>query len=171
MKMQEYNIKEEHIYLTKNSLKKRIEQEIERITSREIEEDAGKKSKVNHWKSRKPKISPGKRPPYIEKLTRKQCNAIIKARSRMIPVKTNQKDAHQDTICRLCKEAEETQEHILTECPTNDSKIPDGIKYIDLFDDSDDNVDNLKVASNSIIKTIEHLEERARKPTIGNKDK
>ena len=34
----------------------------------------------------------------------------------MVPVKANYGDRYQDKICRLCKEEEETQKHVLSEC-------------------------------------------------------
>ena len=158
--MHKYNMNEDHLHLTKNSLKQKIDREIAKLVKREIEEEATQKSKINHWSTKTQEIKPGKRPPYMEKLTRKQCNAIIKVRSRMIPVKRNQPDAHRDTACRMCMEVEETQEHILSECSKNNKRLPPGIRYDDIFNDSKENLDQLKKAANHIIETIEYLEDK-----------
>ena len=40
------------------------------------------------------------------------------ARSRMLKTKTNYKNMHKDTKCRGCSQKDETQKHILEECPT-----------------------------------------------------
>ena len=58
----------------------------------------------------------GKRSEYINKLTRNKVNTIISARSRMLNIKHNYKNAHKDLKCRLCNTDEETQKHILEEC-------------------------------------------------------
>ena len=55
------------------------------------------------------RIDIGKRPRYMERLTRKQCSAIPRARAGMLPVKANQKRQHkEDLIFRFCKQQEET---------------------------------------------------------------
>ena len=99
---------------SKNSLKRIIQDEINSIILEEIEDEAEHKSKIKHWRERKvdPKI--GIRPDYMNKLTRKQCNAIIKTRASMLSVKTNHKKSNGlNLACRFCSETEETQEHIL----------------------------------------------------------
>ena len=55
---------------------------------------------------------------YMKLLTRNQCSTIFKARTRMIKVKDNYKNAHKTVECRLCKKTPETQQHILEECET-----------------------------------------------------
>ena len=53
----------------------------------------------------------------MNKLTRKQCNGIIKTRASMLSVKTNHKKSNgSNLVCRFCSETEETQEHILQTC-------------------------------------------------------
>ena len=60
---------------------------------------------------------PGERAKYMNELTRKQTSMIFKARSRMLKVKGNYKNGFSDLTCRVCKKKEETQTHILEECP------------------------------------------------------
>ena len=75
----------------------------------------------NNW-------TPGKKAEYMNDLTRKQTSLIFKARTRMMKVKGNYKNGHQDLTCRMCRAAEESQMHILEECPEmhkdNNIKIP-----------------------------------------------
>ena len=64
---------------------------------------------------------------YMAQLTRQECSTIFKYRTRMLKVKNNYKAAHPNNICRMCKLKEETQDHVLSECPVihinEDSKI------------------------------------------------
>ena len=86
------------------------------------------KSKMEYFMESKADWQPGKRANYMNELTRKQTSLIFKARTRMIKVKDNYKNGHPDLACRLCKQAEESQTHILEECPVvhpNDAiKVP-----------------------------------------------
>ena len=54
---------------------------------------------------------------YMNVLTRKQASTIFKAWTRMPNVKNNYRYNHLNTECRMCKNAMETQKHILGECP------------------------------------------------------
>ena len=102
-------------------------------------------------------IKVGKRPEYMEKLTRKQCNAIIKTRASMLPVKNNfKKGSKTDNQCRFCKMVKETQEHIIQECPKMTSRRGMSITYNDIFRDD---VEKLREAANVIIA----IEETVRK--------
>lgn len=58
----------------------------------------------------------GQRPKYMKVLNRTEVSTIFKARTRMLDIKHNFKGKYQDTKCRLCSTAEETQEHILEKC-------------------------------------------------------
>ena len=59
---------------------------------------------------------PTKRPLYIERLNRKECKNIVRARCSMLNVKMNQKNQHTDLKCRACNLKEETQVHVVSEC-------------------------------------------------------
>ena len=86
------------------------------------------KSKMTYFLESKEAWQPTKRPEYMSVLTRKQTSLIFKARTRMLKIKGNYKNGHTDLTCRLCKSKEETQVHILEECPAlhpdNANKIP-----------------------------------------------
>ena len=72
---------------------------------------------------------------------------------------------YSDLACRLCKQAEETQDHILFSCPNNGSKHNDKMIKEMLFSD---NIEELKQTSFKINKTLELLEDLESAPPSGN---
>ena len=126
---------------------------INSIILEEIENEAEHKSKIKHWRERKVDLKIGIRPDYMNKLTRKQCNAIIKTRASMLSVKTNHKKSNGPNLaCRFCSETEETQEHILQTCQKV-GKRATKLKYEDIFKED---VGKLKEISEEIIR-VENL--------------
>ena len=100
----------------KTETSKFLEEKMQQETMKEIYQEAQTKSKVRHWADRIDELKPGGRPEYMNKLIRKQCSAIIKLRSRMIPAKENMKGTYKDTIWRWCNKDPETQEHLIDQC-------------------------------------------------------
>ena len=96
----------------------------------------------------------GKRKAYMNKLNRTETSTIFKARTRMLDAKLNFKNKYQNLKCRWCEEPNETQEHILENCPglhtTNKTKV---IKQ-EIFDD---NPTTLKLTANKIAETMIRL--------------
>ena len=92
--MNEYNLDEKHPQMSKAMLKKIIDHMNKEKYEEEIRKEVQTKSKTKHWAEN---ISTpiGTRPQHMEKLTRKQCSAIIRTRSRMLAAKTNQKKTAQ----------------------------------------------------------------------------
>ena len=74
------------------------------------------RSKLKFFLEGKGFWGPEKPAEYMKKLTRKQASTIFKARTRMIKVKGNYKNGFPDLACRACKNAEESQMHVLQEC-------------------------------------------------------
>ena len=67
------------------------------------------KSKIQHLlNGKQEEWKPGKKKQHINKLTRKQASTIFKARTRMLNVKNNYRNNHQNTEYRMCKNAMET---------------------------------------------------------------
>ena len=54
--------------------------------------------------------------PYMHHFSHKQASIIFKLRSFSIDCKGNRKSANNDITCRLCKAADETQQHVIN-CP------------------------------------------------------
>ncbi len=156
--MEKHEITAEEIQMSKPKLKSRIKKTQSRMFTKELQEESKEKSKVAHLLERKRNIQPGTRPKYLETLTRKQCRAIIMARTRMLPVKNNHKGSYRNLTCRWCKNPnkEETQEHILTECQEIKDKAQTNIKYAEIFLDDDTNR-NEEIA-NQILQVLSVLE-------------
>ena len=112
------------LHMKKNQQKIIIREATTKNLHKRITASKETKSKINHlitghqneWKA-------GIRQPYMNQLNRFQASSIFKARTRMLDIKNNFRGKYPDLICRGCGQADETQEHILNECPgihTND---------------------------------------------------
>ena len=112
------------IYQTKAIVRKAISNKYRM----KLEQSAQGKSKIEYYMEAKNNWQPEKRAQYMNELTRKQTSLIFKARTRMLKVKSNYKNGHPNLTCRMCKTEEETQTHILEECPVvhpdETNKIP-----------------------------------------------
>ena len=148
------NVYEQMTILPKEALKTQITKEVESKIQVELENEAEQKTKVGHWRQWKKDIKIGIRPKYMDKLSRKQCNAIIRTRASMMMVKANYKTEYGPNLsCRLCQQQKETQQHILQDCP--EIERPHGkIKYSKIFEEDPYTLRNL---SESIIAIEERL--------------
>ena len=152
----EYNITDQDIDGTKNQLKTKVADAICKKIEQEVAEESNKKAKVKQWLERKTEVKWGKRPEYMDKLTRNQCKAIIKTRSRMLPTKENHKKTtvdEGDMMCRMCGQTRETQEHILQRCTK--VKRQHNIRYQAVFED--DNHGELARIADEINRIMEQL--------------
>ena len=154
--LEEYNLTGENLRISKQGLSRVLDTLNREITNQEIME-ATTKTKTKPWMENKTKLQEKGRPEYMTKLSRKQCNALMKVRSSMIPCKMNKKTQYKDNAeCRFCKEHQETQKHILTECKKNPHRI--NRPYKELV--SDENCEKLKEAAEKIMKTVETMENK-----------
>ena len=148
------NITPENLNGSKYQAKVSVKKAVEQTFKSRIEQNCQSKSKMVYFMEGKMNWQPGKRTGYMNELTRKQTSLIFKARTRMMKVKGNYKNGHQDLKCRMCKTSEETQKHILEECLTlhpNDAiKVP---KH-QLFNQ---NTGTLRQVANNIEKILEKL--------------
>ena len=153
--LEEYNLTEESLHISKQGLSKAMETLNWEITNKEIMEEASSKTKTKHWMDNKRKLQKIGRPEYMTKLSKKQCNALMKVGSSMTPCKIIQKNQYKGNLeCRFCYAHQETQKHVITECVSNPHRM--NIPYEELF--SDENCERLKEAAEKIIKTIETTE-------------
>ncbi len=112
------NLTEEDYNKTKHSLKTQVNQKINRTFKEKLEKDAKNKSKVQHLLNGQPKWEPGKMKEYLYKTSREVASTIFQARSRMLKVKSNYKNKYKNHLqCRACGLSEETQNHVMQECP------------------------------------------------------
>ena len=95
------------------------------------------KSKVKHWFEGTDMNKLGKRKEYLNKLTRNQCSTLIKARTRMLPLRSNQKGSNKDQQCRICGEQEETQRHVIQDCKEIKQRLHVNFEYDELFKEAE----------------------------------
>ena len=102
----------------------------------------------------KGKWIPEKRSPYIKTLTRNECSIIFRARTRMLDIKNNFRGKYTDNLCRACNTVNETQDHILNQCPIihrdNNMKITNE----DIFED---NTASLKPVASKIQRIMHRI--------------
>ena len=153
--MEKYHIQKWHLRLKKNTLKKILKQRAQEEWEKEIEQEAEEKTKVKHWRKQRA-IPKERRPEYMERLTRKQSQAILRARTSMMSVKMNHKNGHETLKCRYCGEADETQEHIVQECPKikRDEKP---IRYAEIF--KENNIETNRAIARALIEINQKINE------------
>ena len=116
-----------------SQLRKQWVQKINRMLKNKIDGEGRDKSKVKHLLEGIREWNPQVRQPYMDQLTRSQVSHIFKARTRMLDIKNNFRGKYENLTCRACKNAPETQQHILEECPSihiNDDYIVKKRRYI-----------------------------------------
>ena len=116
--LETYNIKKEELEtLDKNRVANLIQKKIniKRIASLKIKGTTATKTKEmsKNINTDGLNILP---PAYITKLPRHLAGIIFKTRSYMLKIRKNMKTTNPDLSCRWCKQYQETQEHIITEC-------------------------------------------------------
>ena len=153
--------------MNKNS-KKIIKDKVTQAFKEKLAEAYNSKSKVRYLLEDLGQNRPkpiGARKAYLQKLNRLQSSTIFQARSRMLEFKGNYKNKYSDLACRLCKQAEETQDHVLFSCSNNGSKHNDKMIKEMLFSD---NIEELKQTAFKINKILELLEDLESAPPSGN---
>ena len=96
----------------------------------------------------------------MNKLTRKQVSLVFKTRTRMMKVKGNYKNGYPDLICRACKNAEETQNHTLSDCKALHPYGPPTRNEMEPFSDD---INVLKETA----RTVEEIEKRLNTSSTG----
>ena len=117
----------------KLTAKKKVGQKINSMFKNKIDGEGRDKSKVKHLLEGIGEWNPQVRQPYIDQLTRPQVSHIFKARTRMLGIKNNSRGKYENLTCRACKNAPQTQQHILEKYPSihiNDGYI---VKKDDVF--------------------------------------
>ena len=113
------------------------------------------KTKTKFYLDNKREVKIGQRAKYMNELNRTEASIIFKARTRMLKMKCNYKKMFQDTVCRLCNQEEENQEHILESCNGVDRHKYGTITITDIFEE---NPGKLKETARTILKIMELLE-------------
>ena len=154
-------ITEEEMNQTQQELKPTIKKKTNEEFKRRITEEMQGKSKMEYYMEGKKQWEPLKPSEYTKKLNRNQVSLIFKARTRMLNLKANFKNRHQEHKCRLCKEAEETQSHVLEECQKLNEKYQKVTKEM-IFSE---NTEELKQTAKIIQERMEIMEEKQGKNT------
>jgi hypothetical protein len=115
---EDIGITEEDKVGKKNNTKRNTRKKVENIFQDKLKEAGDKKTKAKFFLENKGEWRTGKRAKYMDQLNRMEASTIFKARSRMLEVKNNYKNKYRNRTCRLCKNHEEDQIHVLQECPT-----------------------------------------------------
>ena len=154
--MAKYNLNENDIEGSKYHSKSVIKKSIMTHFKTAMDQACQDKSKMKYFIENKGNWQPGKIAQYMSKLTRKQTSLIFKARSRMIKVKGNYKNGHNDLNCRLCRNEEETQTHILEICPI---MHPDDTTKVPKHQLFNEDTDTLRETAKKLDKIVEKLSE------------
>ena len=152
--MKSINLDEETLKCTKYQLKSKTKAKVRENLKSRLEETALNKSKVTHLKALNPQWKPGERQTYLNKLTRNEASLIFKARTRMLDIKNNFRGKYNDTVCRGCQQAVETQEHVLTECQILTNK---GTRTVRVDETNYSNTDQLKAMAKKIQQILDAL--------------
>jgi hypothetical protein len=122
---------------------------------RRMIEMAESKSKTKEMLKSNTILDTVKMPQYMKSLSRSEASAIFATRARMLKVKANYKSAYQSPECRWCNNPTETQQHILTECPSFNHITND----FDILKAIGNNQDYLSKEAKQIIQIIDMIEE------------
>ena len=120
-----------------------------------IKRGTDNRTKAKYYMDNKRDPKPGSRAEYMDKCNRMEANIIFRARTRMLKVKTNFRNMFQDTVCRLCKEGEESQEHVLEHCKNEKRKMIGKVTTRDIFEE---NPVKLKTTAETIRKVMDLIE-------------
>ena len=99
--------------MTRNKAKNHVRKTIHHKFRQTLFENTSQKSKINYVTEGYLKNEKTK---YTDELSREDVSLVFKTRCRMLEIKDNYKNKYDNLICRLCKQHEENQKHILEEC-------------------------------------------------------
>ena len=131
-------------------LKRKINELFKKCT----DEASSGKSKVMFLRTNGGMWEPGKRPTYMENMTRIQTSMIFKARTRMLDIKENFRGKYKDNLCRGCNATIETQAHVLYECTVIHKEEATKVALDDIFTED---MEKMKKASANIIRVLSIL--------------
>ena len=139
------------------TIKRNTKHKINKYFKQKVESEAINKSKLRHLlENKQSDWIPGKRPEYMNRLTRNQASIIFKARTRMLNIKDNFKKGHPNQTCRICDTEPETQIHILTQCPFIHKDDSTKVNIKDIFDE---NVNNTRTTAKKMEKIMSALDQ------------
>ena len=153
--MNKHDLNDQDLYGTKYYTKNLIQRAIHKGFKQRITESGQGKSKMEYFHVLKTEWKPGQRAKYMSELTRKQTTLIYRARTRMLKVKGNYKNGHSDLKCRMCVEGEETQTHILEQCPGIHKNEASKVPKHQIFTEDTDTLKQTAIKIENILTKIE----------------
>ena len=145
--LEKYNICEWELAEEKNTTKEIINDRTRAKFEERLKSIPEDKSKIKFFHEGKKEWETEVTSEYMMKMTRKQVSTIFRARTRMLKVKGNYKNGHSDLKCRACKNAVESQNHVLIECP---ALHPHGLASRKSMDPFSENINTLKATAQHI---------------------
>ena len=117
--MEKYNITEENLAgQSNNQMTQRVKLKVNSHTKETIIANRANKNKVKHILDHDGYKQKGNMEGTdMLTMSKAQCSAIFAVRTRMLNVKGNYPSKHTDMKCRWCNDEEESQVHILEQCP------------------------------------------------------
>lgn len=123
--------------------KQMTKQKIKQIADKQYTEEAAGKRKMEDLNKYKTEI---KREEYLEQLNWKDARTIFKIRTRMSNLAANYKGSNENTMCKICGNAQETEKHIIDECQQVNKDAIRGITYQNIIENSASTKDLEKIA-------------------------
>ena len=150
MLREEYELPDPTTTQKKTTWKYLVKKEIKIKADKWMKEATENMTKLAEWKKHKKSIE---REEYLASLHWQEAQTILKARTGMTKIKTNYKNKVTDTKCEMCKEEEDTLQHMIETCQTTRPFNRTNMKYMDLFTKTSERqcMDNLAI----FIKTQE----------------
>ena len=118
--------------MSKLSFKKSIKEKIQKTAFEKLIRRKEMHSKVKHIKYETLEMSDYLKP-SVDQVCKEEAQLIFKIRCRVTNVKVNQRGKYYDLNCRICKEEEESQEHLLI-CKDLETKTEiENVNYEKIF--------------------------------------
>ncbi len=153
-------IEEDDLTGKKEQIKKRIQDKVDKHFKQKI--DSAKmvsegKTKTKYLLTNKVMWKPRKGPPYMSAMSRKEASTIFKARTCMIKVKMNYKNKFKNNLkCRMCKEENETQQHVMENCKMLHTEEETKVFIQDIFNED---ITHLKTTVKKIDNILEKIDQ------------
>ena len=98
--------------------------------------------------------TPMHKPQSMNSLSRHQISTIAKTRTRMLDIKLNFPNKHQNDTCRKCNTQPETQEHVLEQCQSIHHNNSTKVTIEQIFSDD---IQKLRQTIRQIDKAMQNL--------------
>ena len=154
---EKYDVTDEDLQKSKYTTRKDINKKITAAFKRNTERNGENKSKINYLLEGTERWTPGQPKSYMLHLGRTQASTIFKARTRMLHVKNNYKNAYKNQACSACQKEAETQEHVLAACPAIHKDNTTTVEKYEIFVENHKEVAKTAKKIAAVIEKLEKL--------------